>query len=50
MDYVICYDYLYPVVLIQHENIFIRAIVSLEYQDENAVEEWALLMAARLTQ
>lgn len=50
VDYVICYDYLYPVVLIQHENIFIRAIVSLEYQDENAVEEWALLMAARLTQ
>ena len=50
VDYVICYDYLNPVVLIQHENIFIRAIVSLEYQDENAVEEWALLMAARLTQ
>ena len=50
VDYVICYDYLYPVVLIQHENIFIRAIVSLEYQDENATEEWALLMADRLTQ
>jgi len=50
VDYVVCYDYIYPVVLIQHDNIFIRAIVSLEYQDENAVEEWALLMAEYLTQ
>lgn len=49
VDYVICYDYLYPVVLIQHDNIFIRAIVSMEYLDENAVEEWALLMAELLT-
>ena len=50
VDYVVCYDYIYPVVLIQHDNIFIRAIISLEYQDENAVEEWALLMAEYLTQ
>lgn len=49
VDYVIAYDYIYPVVLIQHENIFIRAIVSLEYQDQNAIEEWALLMAEALT-
>lgn len=50
VDYVVCYDSIYPVVLIQHGNIFVRAIVSLEYQDENAAEEWALLMADRLTQ
>lgn len=49
VDYVVCYDFIYPVVLIQHDNIFVRAIVSLEYQDENAAEEWALLMAEALT-
>lgn len=50
VDYVVCYDSIYPVLLMQHGNVFVRAIVSLEYQQENAVEEWALLMAEYLTQ
>lgn len=48
VDYVVAYNNIYPVVLIQHENVFIRAIVSLEYQNENALEEWAYLMAQQL--
>ena len=48
VDYVVAYHYIYPVVLIQHGNIFIRAIVSLEYQDEDILEEWACKMACLL--
>ncbi len=45
VDYIIAYNYIYPVVLIQHNNIFIRAILSLEYQGESILSEWALQMA-----
>lgn len=48
VDYAVCYDYIYPVILIQHENIFIRAFVALEYQDNYILDEWAMLMADRL--
>ena len=44
-DYVVAYHYIYPVVLIQQDNIFIRAIISLESDDKIAVEEWARQMA-----
>lgn len=49
VDCVVAYNNIYPVVLIQQDNIFIRAIISLEYEDQNALEEWALLMAEQLT-
>lgn len=48
VDYVVAYNYIYPVVLIQQDHIFIRAIVSLEDEDGCAINEWALLMAELL--
>lgn len=49
VDYVVAIHYIYPTVLIQHGNTFVCASVSLEYQEDNLLEEWAQQMAQYLT-
>lgn len=48
VDYVVAIHYIYPTVLIQHDNIFICATVGLDYQEEYLLEEWAYRMAEYL--
>lgn len=43
-DYVVAFDYIFPTVLIQQDNIFICATVGLEYQEDYLLEEWAQMM------
>lgn len=51
VDYVAAYHFIYPTVIIQHGNIVIEARVPLHYGDEQyLMEQWAVLMAALLTQ
>lgn len=44
-DYVVAFEYIFPTVLIQQDNIFICATVGLEYQEDYLLEEWAQMMA-----
>lgn len=47
-DYVVTFQFIYPTILIQKDNIFISARVGLEYQEEYLLEEWAFQMAEYL--
>lgn len=49
VDEVICYNSIYPTVLIRQGNIVVKASIGLKYQEHYLVEEWARQMADRLT-
>lgn len=47
-DDIICYNYIYPTILIRQGNIVVEATVGLEYKDQYLLEQWARQMAEML--
>ena len=48
VDDIICYNSIYPTILIRQGNIVVEATVGLEYKDRYLMEEWAQRMAEML--
>ncbi len=48
VDHIVAFQYIFPTVLIQNDNIFICATVGLDYREEYLLEEWAQRMAEYL--
>lgn len=48
-DQIICYNHIYPTILIRQGNIVAEATIGLEYKDQYLLEEWAIRMAEMLT-
>lgn len=49
VDEVICYNNIYPTILIRQGNILVKASIGLRYQDHYLLEEWAQQMTEMLT-
>jgi hypothetical protein len=47
-DHIICYNHIYPTILIRQGNIVVEATVGLEYRDQYLMEQWARRMAEML--
>ena len=48
MDAVVCYNNIYPTILIRQGNIVVEATVGLEHKDHYLLEQWARQMAQML--
>ena len=49
VDDIICYNSIYPTILIRQGTIVVEATVGLEFQDQYLLEQWAQRMAEMLT-
>lgn len=48
VDEAVCFNNIYPTILIRQGNILVKASISLRYQDHYLLEEWAQRMAKML--
>ena len=48
VDDIICYNSIYPTILIRQGNVVVEATMGLEYKDRYLTEEWAQRMAEML--
>jgi hypothetical protein len=47
-DHIICYNHIYPTILIRQGNTVVEATVGLKFNDQYLLEQWARQMAQML--